>query len=66
MLAAPSCNFLFSYSVKNVKVRICKTIILSVVLYEYGIWFITSEEEHRLKVFQNRMIRRIFGLKMMR
>jgi hypothetical protein len=46
---------------KNVKTRICKTTILSLVLYEYETWSLTLREEHRLRVFENRMLRRIFG-----
>jgi hypothetical protein len=38
-----------------------KTIILSVVLYGCEIWSLTLREEHRLRVFGNRVLRRIFG-----
>jgi hypothetical protein len=48
---------------KNVRIRIYKTIILSVVLYGRETWFLTLREEHRLRVFENRVLRRIFGLK---
>jgi hypothetical protein len=48
---------------RNVKVKIHKTIILPVVLYGCGTWSLTLREEHRLRVFENRVIRRIFGLK---
>jgi hypothetical protein len=47
----------------NVKVRICKTIILPVVLYGYETRSLKLREEHRLRVFENRMLRRIFGPK---
>jgi hypothetical protein len=47
----------------NVKVKIYKTIILPVVLYGYETWSLTLKEEHRLRVFENRVLRRIFGLK---
>jgi hypothetical protein len=40
-----------------------KTIILPVVLYGCETWSLTLREEHRLKVFENRMLRRIFGPK---
>jgi hypothetical protein len=46
---------------KNVKVKIYETIILPVVLYGCEIWPLTLREEHRLKVFENRVVRRIFG-----
>jgi hypothetical protein len=45
---------------KNVKIRINKTIILPVVLYGCGTWSLTLREEHRLRVFQNMVLRRIF------
>jgi hypothetical protein len=46
-----------------VKVRIYKTIILPVVLYGCETWCLTVREEHKLKVFENRVLRRIFGPK---
>jgi hypothetical protein len=48
---------------KNVKIRIYKTIILSVVVHGCGTWSLTLREEHRLRVFKNRVLRRIFGPK---
>jgi hypothetical protein len=47
----------------DVKVKIYKTIILPVVLYECETWSLTLREEHRLRVFENRVLRRIFGPK---
>jgi hypothetical protein len=44
-------------------VRIYKTIILPVVLYGFETWSLTLREEHRLRVFVNRVLRRIFGPK---
>jgi hypothetical protein len=48
---------------KNVKIRICRSIILSLVLYGYETWSLTLREEHRLRAFENRVLRRIFGSK---
>jgi hypothetical protein len=48
---------------KNIKIRIYKTIILPVVLYGCETWSLTLREEHRLSVFENRVLRRIIGLK---
>jgi hypothetical protein len=48
---------------KNVKVRIYKTTILLVVPYECETWSLILKEEHRLRVIQNRVLRRIFGVK---
>jgi hypothetical protein len=44
---------------KNVKIRLYKTIILHVVLYGYEILSLTLREEHRLRMSENRMPRRI-------
>jgi hypothetical protein len=49
---------------KNVKIKIYETIILPVVLYGCETWSLTLKEEHRLRVLENRMFRRIFGLEM--
>jgi hypothetical protein len=46
---------------RNVKVKTYKTIILPVVLYGCETWSLTLREEHRLRVFENRVLRRIFG-----
>jgi hypothetical protein len=48
---------------KNFKIRIYKTIILPVVLYGCETSSLTLREEHRLRVFENRVLRRIFGSK---
>jgi hypothetical protein len=48
---------------KNTKIKIYSTIILPVVLYECETWSLTLGEEHRLRVFENRVLRRIFGPK---
>jgi hypothetical protein len=44
-------------------VKIYKTIILPVVLYGCETWSVTLGEEHRLRVFENRVLRGIFGPK---
>jgi hypothetical protein len=38
-------------------------IILCVVLYGCETWSLTSREEHKLRVFENRVLRRVFGPK---
>jgi hypothetical protein len=48
---------------KNIKITICRTITFPVVLYGCETWSLTLREEHRLRVFQNRVLRRIFGPK---
>jgi hypothetical protein len=47
----------------NIKIKIYKIVILPVVLYGYETWSLTLEEEHRLRVFENRVLRKIFGPK---
>jgi hypothetical protein len=48
---------------KNLNIKIYKTVILPVVLYGCQTWSLTLGEEHRLRVFENRVLRRIFGPK---
>jgi hypothetical protein len=48
---------------RNVKVKIYKTIIVPIVLCGCETWSLTLREEHRLRVFENRVLRRIFGPK---
>ena len=45
----------------NIKIQ--RNTILPVVLYGCGTWSLTVREERRLKVFENRVLRRIFGPK---
>jgi hypothetical protein len=53
--------FIFCYEFE--KIVIYKTIILHVVLYGCETWSLILREEQRLRVFQDRVLRRIFGLK---
>ena len=48
---------------KNLKIKIYRTIILPVVLYGRETWLLTLREERRLKVFENRVLRRVYGPK---
>jgi len=45
------------------RLRYKKIIILPVVLYGCETWSLTLREERRLRIFENRVLRRIFGLK---
>jgi hypothetical protein len=57
-------NFLSSSLLsKNVKTKIYRTIIFRIVLYGCETWSLTVTEQRRLKVFENKVLRRIFGLK---
>jgi hypothetical protein len=55
--------FVISSAIKKIKFRVYRTRILPVVLYGYESWSLTLREEHRLRVFENRVLRRIFGPK---
>jgi len=46
---------------KNVKIKIYRTLILPIVLYGCETWSLTLREERKLRVFQNTVLRRIFG-----
>jgi len=46
---------------KNLKIKIYRTIILTVVLYGFETWSLKLREERRLRVFENMVLRRIFG-----
>jgi len=52
-----------SLSSKNLKIKIYRTIILPVVLYGCETWSLTMREERRLGMFENRVLRRVFGPK---
>jgi hypothetical protein len=61
--------YYYSYSLssrllsKNLKIKIYRTIVLSVVLYGCENWSLALREEHRLRVFESRVLRRVFGPK---
>jgi sorting nexin-29 len=61
-----SVQSLLSYNLlsTNAKVKIYKNTIIPVVLYGCETWSLMLREEHRLRVFENRVLRRIFGPKM--
>jgi hypothetical protein len=46
---------------RNLKIKIYRTLILPVVLYGCETWSLTLREERRLMVFENRVLRRVFG-----
>jgi hypothetical protein len=48
---------------KTLKIKIYRTIILLIVLYGCETWSLTLREERRLQVFENRVLRRVFGPK---
>ena len=48
---------------KKLKIKIYRTIILPAVLYGFETWSLTLRDERRLRVFENRVLRRVFGPK---
>jgi hypothetical protein len=56
-------NLLASRLIKKLKIKMYKTLILPVVLYGCETRCLTLREEHRLRVFENIVLRRIFGPK---
>jgi hypothetical protein len=63
MLAYHSVQILLSTSwlMKNIKIKIYTTEILPFVLYGFEMWSLTLREEHGPRVFENWVLRRIFG-----
>ena len=56
-------SFVFQFATQKLKIEIYRTIILPVVLYGCETWSLTLRDERRLRVFENRVLRRIFGPK---
>jgi hypothetical protein len=64
ILAIIRCRILSSSLLsKNIKIKIYRAIILPLVLDGCETWSLTLREEHRLRVFENMVLRRIFGPK---
>jgi hypothetical protein len=55
--------FVFQFDIQKYKFKIYKIIILHVVLYGCETWSLTLREEHRLRVFEDRVLKKIFGPK---
>jgi len=53
-------GFVFQFVIQKFKVYEYRTIILPVVLYGFETWSLTLREERRLRVSENRVLRRIF------
>ena len=52
-----------SFLSKNLKIKIYRTTVLPIILYGCETWLLILKEERRLRVFGNRVLRRIFGPK---
>ena len=48
---------------KKLKIKVYRTIIFPAVLYVCETWVLTLKDERRLRVFENRVLRRIFWTK---
>ena len=60
MLLFDAESFVFQFAIQTIKIKIYRTIILP-VLYGRETWSLTLREERRLRVFENRVLRRMFG-----
>jgi len=58
---AVSLSFILLFKIINIKLH--RTIILPFILYGFETLSLTSREEHRLKIFEDRVLRKIFGPK---
>jgi hypothetical protein len=63
LLSSGAESFIFQFAIRKFKVKIYRNIILPVVWYGCETWSLTLREEHRLGMFENRVLRRIFGPK---
>ena len=63
MLSFCAESFVFQFAIQNLKIKIYRTIILPVVLCGCETWLLALRlrEERRLRVFENRVLMRIFG-----
>ena len=56
-------SFIFKFAVQKDKIKIYRAVILPFVLYGCETWSLTLRDERRLRVFENRVLRRVFGPK---
>ena len=63
LFGAESFYFWESFLSKNIKIKIYRTLILHVVFCGCETWSLTLREESRLRVFESRVLRRMFGPK---
>ena len=63
MLSFGAESFLFQFSMQHLEIKIYRNIIFPVYLYGYETWSLILRNERTLRVFENRVLRRIFGPK---
>jgi len=56
-------SFVFQLLSKNLKIKIYRTIFFPVVFYGCETWSLSWREERRLRLFEDEVLRRIFGPK---
>jgi hypothetical protein len=56
-------SFVFPSHIKKIKIKVYKTVILPVILYGCETWSLNLREEYRQRVFEKRLLRRVFGPK---
>ena len=64
MLSLTAEYLAFQFATQKLEIKIYRTIILHIVLYGCETWSLTLRGERRLRVFENRVLRRIFDPKM--
>jgi hypothetical protein len=61
LLSVGAESFVFQFDTKNINIKIYRTVVLPVVLYGCETWSLTLREERRVRVIENRVLRRTFG-----
>jgi hypothetical protein len=64
VLAIIRCRiFCLPLVIRRIKIQIYRNVILPVVAYGFEAWYLTFREEHRQRVFENRVLRKLSGRK---
>ena len=63
MLLFGAVSFVFQFAIQKLKIKISRTKILPVILHGCETRSLTLRDERRLRVFENRVLRRVFGSK---
>jgi hypothetical protein len=56
-------KYVFRFAIQNIKDKVYSTVISPVVLYGLETWYLKLREGHRVRVFEKRVLRKIFGPK---
>ena len=65
MLSFGAEYFVFHFTIQNVKIKIHRTVTLFFGSFGCETWSLTLRKERRIKVFMNKVLRRIFGSRRM-